>query len=78
MMRLANAGPVVQAALALGFALIAAPVVRTVTVELDSTVGRAWPFSLARCSSAATPGCSLGAERSAEGRQGAHVRTGRL
>ena len=78
MMRLANAGPAVQAALALGFALIAAPVVRTVTAELDSTVGRAWPFSLARCSPAATPGCGQGAERSAEGRPGAHVRTGWL
>ena len=77
-MRLANAGPAVQAAFALGFALIAAPVVRTVTAELGNTVGRAWPFSLARCSSAATPGCSPGAERSAGGQPGAHVRTGRL
>lgn len=78
MMRLANAGPVVQAAFALGFALIAAPVVRTVTVELDSKVGQAWPFSLGRCSSPATPGCGHEAERSAKGRPGAHIRTGGL
>ncbi len=57
MMRLANAGMPVQVALALGLALVAAPVVRTVTAELDNTVGRAWPFSLTRCSAAATPGC---------------------
>ena len=78
MMRLANTGPMVQAAFALGFALVAAPIVRTVTVELDNTVGRAWPFSLAQCSSTVTPGCGHGAEWSAKGQSGAHIRTGRL
>ena len=78
MTHFAYAGPVVQAALALGFALIMAPVVRSVTGELNDTVGRVWPFSLARCVSPATPGCGPGMDRSAEGRPGAHVRTGRL
>ncbi len=64
MTRLANAGPAAQVALALGLALVAAPVVRTVTAELDNTVGRAWPFSLARCSSPGTPGCRDVAARS--------------
>lgn len=78
MTRFAHAGPVAQAALALGFALIAAPVVRGVTGELNDTVGRVWPFSLTRCVSPATPGCDPGMERSAEGRLGTHIRTGRL
>lgn len=78
-MRLAAAGPVVQIALALGFALIAAPVVRTVTAELGNTVGRAWPFSSVRCSSPATPGCGDAATRSVGRRSaGPVIRTGRL
>ena len=56
-MRLANTGSAVQVALALGLALVAAPMVRTVTAELDNTMGRAWPFSLTRCASPTTPGC---------------------
>lgn len=78
MTRLANAGPLVQAALALGLALIAAPVVRTLTSELDNSVGRAWPFSLARCASPATPGCGDAAMQAADGRPAWHIRTGRL
>jgi hypothetical protein len=78
MMRLANAGSVVQAAVALGLALIAAPIVRGLTSELGDTVGQAWPFSLARCTSAAPPGCDHRAERSAERQPGVHIRTGRL
>lgn len=78
MTRSAHAGTLAQAALALGIALVMAPVVRSVTGELNNTVGRAWPFSLARCVSPATPGCDPGMERPAEGRPGTHVRTGRL
>ena len=74
----AHAGPVAQAALAIGFALVMAPVVWSVTDELNNTVGRAWPFSLVRCVSPATPGCGPVMEWSAEGRPGAHLRTGRL
>jgi len=77
-MRLTNAGLLVQVAFALGFALIAAPIVRTVTAELDATVGRAWPFSLARCSSPEAPGCRDAATRSVESRPATHIRTGRL
>jgi len=74
MMRLTSAGSMVQAAFALGLALIAAPIVRNVTSELNGTVGRGWPFSLERCSSPATPGCHDGAIRSAEGRTGTSPR----
>lgn len=76
MTRLADAGPVAQVAFALGLALVAAPVVRTVTAELDNTMGRAWPFSLARCSSPATPRCRDAAS-SAGRRLAGPVRTGR-
>ena len=78
MMRLANVGPAVQVALALGLALVAAPVVRTVTAELDNTVGRAWPFSLTRCSSPATPGCRDVAAWSVLRPPSGPIRTGRL
>ena len=77
MMRLTNAGCVVQVAFALGLALIAAPIVRNLTSELNETVGRGWPFSLGHCSSAATPGCRDAAALSVDGRA-VHVRTGRL
>ena len=77
MMRLADAGPAVQAAVALGLALIAAPVVRGATVALDDTLGRAWPFSLARCLSPATPGCREEAAGPGGRRVAGHVRTGR-
>ncbi len=78
MMRLTNTGSMVQAAFALGLALLAAPMVRTVTSELNGAVGRAWPFSLTRCVSAATPGCHDTSVRSAAGQPAGHIRTGRL
>jgi hypothetical protein len=78
MMRLANAGAAVQVALALGLALVAAPVVRTVTAELDNTVGRAWPFSLTRCAAPATPGCRDMAVGSVLRPPTGPIRTGRL
>ncbi len=78
MMRLSNAGAAVQVAVALVLALVAAPIVRSVTSELNGTVGRAGPFSLERCASFATPGCQDGTARSATDQQTAHVRTGRL
>lgn len=56
-MRLRNTGILVQIAFALLLALIAAPIVRTVTSELNHTMGRVWPFSMARCHSPSTPGC---------------------
>ncbi len=77
-MRLTNTGAVVQVAVALGVALVAAPVVRSVTSELNGTVGRVWPFSLSRCLSLATPGCQDMPMRSATDQQAVHIRTGRL
>lgn len=78
MMRVTNAGSVVQVAFALGLALVAAPMVRTVTSELNGTVGRAWPFSMTRCLSPMTPGCRDASVQSAAGQPITHVRTGRL
>ncbi len=78
MMRLTNAAAVVQVAVALGLAMIAAPIVRNVTSELNGTVGRGWPFALGRCSTAATPGCRDEAALAVEGRAAVHVRTGHL
>ena len=77
-MRLSNAGPAVQAAFALGLAVVAAPMVRTVTAELDDMVGRAWPFSLTRCASPATPGCRETAAPSVLRPPTGPIRTGRL
>lgn len=72
-----HAGILMQVTLAFAFALMAAPVVRTVTYELNNTVGRAWPCALAWCQSAATPGCSGQPVQSA-GRAHLSVRTGHL
>ncbi len=76
MMRLTNTRAAVQAAVALAIALIGAPVVRTVTSELTGTVGRAWPFSLARCVSLATSGCGDMFVQPARGPSAPHIRTG--
>ena len=78
MLRLTDAGVPVQMALVLAIALVAAPVVRTVTVGLDATLGRAWPFSLARCHAPASPGCLDRWPPSAMGHPTQHIRTGRL
>jgi len=78
MMRLTNTGSVIQAAVALGLALVMAPMVRNVTAELNNTVGQAWPFSLSRCISPATPGCADTFVRSTRGPSAPHIRTGRL
>lgn len=70
---------VAQVALALATALMTAPIVRAVTSELNGTIGRAWPFSLARCFSPATPGCSRPPVQSAASQPAApHIWTGRL
>jgi len=78
MMRLTNTGSVVQVAVALGLSLVVAPMVRNVTAELNDTVGRAWPFWLARCAVLATPGCGDMFVQSARGPSAPHIRTGRL
>ena len=74
MPRLTDTEVPVQMALVLSIALVAAPVVRTVTVGLDATLGRAWPFSLARCHAEATPGCLDRWPPSATGRPTQHIR----
>ena len=53
---------VVQVAMALLLASVAAPVVRTVTSELSQSVGRTWPFSLEQCVRA-SPGCQPAGQR---------------
>lgn len=77
-MRLTDTGSVVQVSVALGLALVASPVVRSVTSELNGTVGQVWPFSMARCASLATPGCQDVHIRSATDQPMTHIRTGRL
>ncbi len=39
-------------------ALMLSPVVRSLTAELDGTLGQSWPFSLTRCHAPETPGCA--------------------
>ena len=78
MLRLTDAGVPVQMALVLAIALVAAPVIRIATVGLDATLGRAWPFSLARCHVPASPGCFDRPLPSAAGGPTQHIRTGRL
>ena len=78
MLRLTDAGVPAQMALVLALALVAAPVVRTVTVGLDATLGRAWPFSLARCHAPASPGCFDRSLSSATDHPTQHIRTGHL
>lgn len=53
---------VVQVAMALLLASVAAPVVRTVTSELSQSVGRTWPFSLEQCV-LASPGSKPAGQR---------------
>jgi hypothetical protein len=47
-----------RVAAALILALVLSPVVRTVTSELNHSLGHAWPFSLSHCHVSATPGCN--------------------
>ena len=77
-MRLTGAGSAVQIAVALGLALILAPIIRNLTSDLNGSVGRAWPFSLTRCAAVETPGCVNVALRSAGSQRAATIRTGRL
>jgi hypothetical protein len=49
----------VRVAAALAIALVFSPMVRTITSELDDSVGRVWPFALNHCHVRATPGCDL-------------------
>ena len=53
---------VVQVAMALLLASVAAPVVRTVTSELSQSVGQTWPFSLEQCAQT-SPGCQPAGQR---------------
>ncbi len=41
-----------QVVMALILALVAAPVVRTITSELSQSVGQTWPFSMEHCAQA--------------------------
>ena len=50
----------VNVAAALAAAMVLAPFARAITVDLDNTLGRAWPFSISRCHVRATPGCAFG------------------
>ncbi len=78
MLRLTDAGLAVQIALWLTIALVAAPMVRNVTAELNDTVGRAWPFSMARCQALASPGCHDQSPPTVMAHPTQHIRTGRL
>ena len=71
-MRLSGAGFMIQTAVALTIALAVAPGLRTITAELNNTVGRVWPFSMARCHAPMTPGClpALSVEQGPRGRAG--------
>ena len=71
-------GIAVQIALGLTIAMVAAPMVRNVTAELNDTVGRAWPFSMARCHALASPGCRDRSSPTAMAHSTQHIRTGRL
>lgn len=46
-----------QVLLALAIALVLSFPVRSVSIEINHTLGRAWPFSLAHCRTRDTPGC---------------------
>ncbi len=41
----------------LAIAMAGAPLIRSATAELNRSAGIAWPFSLAHCRAADTPGC---------------------
>ncbi len=57
-------------------ALFRAAMVRSMTVELNRSVGRVWPFSLVRCATPDTPGCRFD-ERSVLSDAGQHsIRVG--
>ena len=47
--------------IALVVAMLAAPVVRLATAGLTHSLGMRFPFSLAHCRVAATPGCDMNA-----------------
>jgi hypothetical protein len=51
--------------------LFVATLVRGTTIELNQSVGRVWPFSLARCAAPDTPGCDLSGVRQHPTRMGA-------
>lgn len=57
MSRDASLEALVRVVAALMLALIVSPVIRTATIELNNSVGRAWPFSLTYCHARASPGC---------------------
>lgn len=78
MLCLADAERPVQMALVCAIALVAAPVVRTVTLGVNATLGRAWPCSLARCRMLATSGCFDRWMPSITGHPTQHIRMGRL
>ena len=47
-----------RAAACLAVAMILSLVVRGVTASTSQTLGRVWPFSIAFCQPASTPGCA--------------------
>ncbi len=64
MPRFDDLGVVVQIALAVVIALGGALLARSITTELNQTVGTVWPFSLAHCYGPASPGCDPQSPRS--------------
>ncbi len=65
MLRFDELGVLTQIALTVAIALGGASLTRSVTTELNQTVGTVWPFSLAHCYGPATPGCEPQERRSA-------------
>ncbi len=46
-------------AFSLAVAMLAAPLIRAATAELNQSLGTQFPFSLAHCHVPATPGCDM-------------------
>ena len=57
-------GVLTQIALTVAIALGGALLTRSVTTELNQTVGTVWPFSLDHCYGPASPGCGVRNDRS--------------
>lgn len=48
-----------RTAVALVIGLAFSPVIRGITAELNTTVGRVWPFVMEHCRAQSTPGCAF-------------------
>ena len=57
MLRFDELGVLTQIALTVAIALGGASLTRSVTTELNQTVGTVWPFNLTHCYGPASPGC---------------------